>query len=104
MQQMLKPVIIESNYDNEAVILAKTTKIVRKEIIDHKSFHFDGKFSIGCQQTSVPSSLKMLISLLINGTSLKDQNVTESQASLTISQMIFFNFFFCLQSLVLNQL
>ena len=101
---MLKPVIIESNYDNEAVILAKAAKIVRKEIIGHKSFHFDGKFPIGCQQTSVPSSLKMHISLLVNGTSLKDQNVTDSQASLIISQMIFFNFFFCLQSLVLNQL
>ena len=60
MQQMLKQVMIESNYDNEAVILAKAAKIVRKEIIGHKSFHFDGKFPIGCQQTSVPSSLKCL--------------------------------------------
>ena len=71
MQQMLKQVMIESNYDNEAVILAKAAKIVRKEIIGHKTFHFDGKFPIGCLQTSVPSSLKMLISSLVNGTSLK---------------------------------
>jgi len=78
MQQMLKQVMMESNYENEAIILAKAAKIVWKEIIGHKSFHFDGKFPIFCQQTSVPSSLKMLISLLLNGTSLKDQNLTDS--------------------------
>jgi len=72
-----------NDYENEAVILAKAAKIVRKKIIGHKIFHFDSKFPIGCQQTSVPSSLKLLISLLLNGTSLKDQNVTDSQASLT---------------------
>ena len=63
MQQMMKQVMMESNYDYEAVILAKAIKIVRKEIIGHKSFHFDGKFPIGCQQASVPSTLKTLVCL-----------------------------------------
>ena len=92
MQQMLKQVMTESNYDNEAVILSKAAKIVRKEIIGYKSFHFDGKFPNGCQQAAVPSSLKALVSLLLNGTDLKDQDTTDSQASLTVSQMILFNF------------
>jgi len=36
MQQMLKQLMMESNYENEAMILAKAAKIVRKEIIGPK--------------------------------------------------------------------
>jgi len=50
MQQVLKQVMMETNYENEAVTLAKATKIVCKKIIGYKSFHFDGKFPVGCQQ------------------------------------------------------
>ena len=92
---------MEFNYNNAALILAKVVKIVCKEIIGYKSFHFDGKILIGCQQASVPSSLKTLVSLLLNGTTdLKDQDTTDSQVSFTISQMILFNFHSCASSTV----
>jgi len=67
MQQVLKQVMMETNYENEAVTLAKAVKIVCKEIIGYKSYHFDGKFPIGCQQESVPSSIKTLVPMLLNG-------------------------------------
>ena len=100
MQQVLKQVMMETNYEYEAVTLAKAVKIVCKEIIGYKSFHFDGKFPVGCLQESVPSSLKTLVSILLNGADLKDQDtcITDSQASLTISQMILFNFHLCASS------
>ena len=47
----------------------------------------DGSFSCDCQQLSVPSSLKTLVSMLAN---LKDQDVTDSQVNLTIAQLILF--------------
>ncbi len=57
MQQMLKQAIA-CDYEGDALVLAKAAKIVRREIVSYKGFHFDGKFSSGCQQESVPSTLK----------------------------------------------
>ena len=52
----------------------------------------DEKFGSGCQQQSVPSTLKTLVSMLLNGANLRDQDCADSQANLTISQTILFNF------------
>ena len=43
------------------------------------------------QETSLPSSLKSLISLICNGLNLKDQDKQESQACLSVGQLIAFN-------------
>jgi len=43
------------------------------------------------QETSLPSSLKSLISLICNGLNLKDQDKQESQACLSTGQLIAFN-------------
>ena len=91
MQQMLKQATA-CDYEGDAVLLAKVAKIVRKEIASYKSFSFDGKFPSGCQHGSVPSTLKMLVSMLLNGANIKDQDSTDSQATLTVSQTILFNF------------
>ena len=40
---------------------------------------------------SVPTNLKHLLSMLLNGSSIKDQNSPESQSCLTISWAIMFN-------------
>ena len=91
MQQMLKQATA-CDYESEALLLAKVAKIIRKEIVSHKGFYFDGKFPSGCQQVSLPSTLKTLVSMLLYGANLKDQDSTDSQAILTISQTILFNF------------
>lgn len=90
MQDMLKQAMA-CDYEGDALLLAKAGKLVRKEIVSNKGFHFDGKFPSGCQEESVPSTLKTPVSLL-NGADLKDQDSTDSQATLTVSQTILFNF------------
>lgn len=78
--------------EGNALLLAKATKLVCKEIVSNKGFHFGGKFSSGCQEKSEPSTLKTLVSMLLNGADLRDQDSTDSQATLTVSQTILFNF------------
>ena len=80
------------DHEAEMVLLAKAAKIVRKDITSYKGFSFDGKFPPGCQQESVPSCLKTLVSMILNGVDLQCQDSTDSQASLTISQTLLFNF------------
>lgn len=91
MQQIMKQVMA-CDYEGDALLLAKAAKIVRKDIVHYNGFKFDGRFDSGCQQDSVPSTLKTLVSMLLNGADLKDQDSIDSQANLTISQTILFNF------------
>ena len=80
-----------SDYEGDALVLAKAANIVRREISSHTGFSFDGSFPSSCQRESVPSALKMLVSMLLNGANLKDQDSTDSQANLTVPQIILFN-------------
>ena len=90
MQQILKHVL-NTEYESDAMILAKAARIIRKDIFHFHGFHFSGSFPPGCQQESVPINLKYLSSMLLNGPNLKDQDSTDSQDYLTLSQMILFN-------------
>ena len=90
MQEMLKQAMT-CDYEGDALLLTKVAKSVRKEIASYKGFHFDGNFSSGCQQGSVLLS-RPPVSMLLNGADLKDQDSTDSQANLTVSQTIPFNY------------
>lgn len=52
MQQMVKQAMA-CDYEGDALLLAKAARIVRRDIVSHKGFHFDGKFGSSCQQESV---------------------------------------------------
>ena len=91
MQDLLKQALTPS-FDEDASILAKASSIVRRDIFQAPGFKFDGSFPSGCQQDFLPTSLKMLVSMLLNGADLQQQHSQESQACLTISQIIFFNY------------
>ena len=80
-----------SNYESDAILLSKAAKIFREDIFNMDGFHFNGSFPPGCQQESVPTNLKYLVSMLLNGPNLRDQDSTDSQTCLTISQTIVFN-------------
>lgn len=71
--------------------MAKLVKVIRQEIFDWKSVNFSGSFPPNCQENSVPTILKTLISMLLNGPNMQHQDVTESQVCLTLSQLVFFN-------------
>ena len=93
MQQLLKQAC-SCSYDHEddALILAKAAKIIRRDILNYPdSFQFTGSFPQKCQEKSVPTNLKYLVSMILNGSSIKDQETTDSQNSLTISQAILYN-------------
>ena len=91
MASLLREELWKHDYESDALILAKAARIVRCEMFNEPGFHFDGSFPSYCQNASVPSSLKMLISMLLNGSTIAQGSATESQATLTISQLIVFN-------------
>ena len=90
MQQLLKQAY-DTNYKDDALILSKASKVVRKDISYSSGFQFNGSFVGNYQQESVPTKLPYLVFMLLNGSSIKDQNSTESQSCLTICQGILFN-------------
>lgn len=91
MRNMLWEALSKRDFEEDALILAKAAKIIRKDILNHTGFKFTGSFSERCQETSLPSSLKSLISMIMNGSNLKDQEKCESQACLTMGQGILYN-------------
>lgn len=87
----LKEMLKERDFLDDIEVLAKAAKIIRKDMFCHNGFTFTGSFQPDCQDTSVPASLKSLISMILNGINLKEQNIGESQPCLTICQTILFN-------------
>ena len=88
---MLKEALKKWDFSEDAVILAKAAVIVRDDIFDHHCINFTGTFLPYCQEDSLPSSLKSLISLILNGPNLKDQNKHETQVCLTTAQVLLYN-------------
>ena len=91
MQNMLKEALRKRDFSEDAIILAKAATIIRNDVFNHRCLQFTGSFPPGCQENSLPSSLKSLVSLILNGPNLKDQDKCESQACLTVGQVILFN-------------
>lgn len=91
MRNILKEALKTRDFSDDAAVLAKAATIVRDDLFAHKGFNFSGCFQIECQQNSVPSSLKSLVAMILNGLNLKEQEKNESQACLTICQTIMFN-------------
>lgn len=90
MREMLQQAM-SCDYEHDVLLLAKTAKLVRKEIASYTGFHFDGNFPSGCQEQSVPTVLKTLVCMILNGADVSDQDAIYSQANLTICQTIVFN-------------
>lgn len=82
----------EYDADNEAVILARAAKIVRRDMLQLKN-KFDGSFDSKCQEESVPSSLMTLVSMVLNGPNIIEQSRLSAipQSVLTISQLLMYN-------------
>ncbi len=91
MQDMLKEALKKRDFTEDDTILARAATLIRNDIFNHQCFDFAGSFPPGCQEDSLPSSLKSLISLIFSGANLKDQDKHESQACLTVGQIILYN-------------
>lgn len=83
----------EADYDDDAICLARAAKIVRRDMFKLQSI-FTGSFDKDCQVRSVPNSLLALVSMILNGPSIKFQGVDGwSQATVSIAQLLQFNSF-----------
>ena len=91
MRNMIQDALKKRDFSEDALILARAASIIRKDIFNHEGILFNGSFPEKFQDTSLPSSLKTLTSLILNGSNSKNQEKQESQACLTIGQAIIFN-------------
>jgi hypothetical protein len=91
MKSILKDELARHDYESEALTLAKAADIIRRDIFSQSGFHFNGSFPKDCQTSSVPSSLRTLVSMLLNGLNISNQDTIVSQPTLTISQLVVFN-------------
>ena len=73
LQNIVKEALQERDFSDDTAVLAKAAKIVRRDMLSHKGFSFSGTFPLGCQEISLPASLKSLILMIINGLNVKDQ-------------------------------
>lgn len=76
MKKVLKEAIQARDTQMEALTMASVVKTVRKDAFDWEPFQFTGSFPPECQTQSIPPSLKSLISMLLNGPNLRDQDPT----------------------------
>jgi hypothetical protein len=91
METMLQEALKKRDFSEDATILAKAAMIIRNDTFDHQCPQFNGSFLSKCQEDSLPSSLKSLISLILNGPNIKDQDGQEPQACLSVGQFILYN-------------
>ena len=92
MRNAIQDALEKRDISEDALILARVASIIRKDIFNHEGILFNGsQFPEKCRDKSLPSSLKTLISFILNGSNLKNQEKKESQACLTIGQAIVLN-------------
>jgi hypothetical protein len=71
-------------HETNTLAMVQVVKKIRKDIFDIPEYTFDGTFAAYCQSASIPRSLLNLVSLLLNGTSIQDQDAEESHSCLSI--------------------
>jgi len=91
LQKVLKEELKSRDFEKDALSMVHVAKVIRQEISKTEFSIFDGSFTPDCQDDSVPNSLKVLISMLLYGSNIKEQTARNSQACLTICQLIRFN-------------
>ena len=82
----------ERDFDDEAWILSKAAKIVRRDMFSTES-KFQNSLENNCQQKSTPQSLRSSVGMGLGGSNIQTQtnNSFELQAVLSVDQCIFYN-------------
>lgn len=93
----------ENDADTNAIHLANAAKIVRRDILNTKA-SFTGTFDKQCQESSVPNTLAALVSMILYGPNIQTQSSysSNSQATLTLAQLLTFNTSQCRDSSAQN--
>uniref|UniRef100_UPI00358DF98B uncharacterized protein isoform X2 n=1 Tax=Myxine glutinosa TaxID=7769 RepID=UPI00358DF98B len=77
--------------DSEAVFISRAANIVRRDMLRMKCLPFSGSFKEDCQENSVPHSLLMLVTMIMYGTDIQNQENYLSQPALSVSQLMTYN-------------
>lgn len=72
---MLKAAIASRDFDEESLSMIRVVKTVQREISGGEFFKFSGTFPTDCQERSVPTSLKSLVSMLLYGSNINDDRM-----------------------------
>lgn len=71
--------------------MSRVADIVRRDMFTNDCPPFNGTFTDDCQQRSVPSSLLTLVSMILHGSSIMNEVNYQSQAALSLSQLLLHN-------------
>ena len=83
--------VCQLDQDSDGIHLAKAAQIIRQQLFD-KWEAFDGVFHEVCQENSVPSTLRALVSMILSGAEIEDQTSgTVTPAALAIAQLLRIN-------------
>ena len=83
--------VIDNDADDEGIHLVKAAAIVRRHMFD-MSYKFKGTFEDHCQENAVPDSLVAFVSMILDGTTIRDEpELGTTQSALSIAQLIRFN-------------
>ena len=76
-----------SNFGKDALSMVHVAKVVQKEMFKTEFPRFSGSYSWLPGQCSAETSIKVLLSMLLCGSNMKDQNVAYSLAFPTVCQL-----------------
>ena len=77
--------------ESETVIMSRVAEMIRRDMFSKATPPFEGTFPDDCQKKSIPDSLLTLVTMILFGTNIKTEANYESQASLSLSQLLLFN-------------
>ena len=90
LNTLVKDALQSQSPTKDMQIIAQAAKIIREDIFQHEGFQFDSSFPENCHSIASPVKLLTLMSLMIFGPSIKDQQV-DTQPVHTASQIVTFN-------------
>ena len=76
------------NFSADMLILMNAARIVRNYIASCNGFNLNASFPQVCQKELLLMTLKLLVTTLIRGSDIVDQDSSDSQACLSVAQMI----------------
>ena len=91
------------DFDDEGMILSQAARIVQRSMSEAK-YSFNSTFVKDCHSQSVPGLLLSLVKMILSESSInKDSDhINETQAALTVAQLLQYNSSFCHSSSVLK--
>ena len=87
VDDMVDEALTSRDYDSDALQMARAAEIVRRVMLEMQ-LKFTGSFPSDCQKSSVPTSLKAIIQMMLYGPNIKNRESTLTpNHAVSISQL-----------------